>query len=629
MAYTAEEIQDKIQAIVRLGKPYWTKYGQQSNGVVYGRDDMPELPEYWDGYRVAVDQYERIRVHAEHGVFPERLLKLRSPNEEEREQQYRRNNYKQTTLPVFKDFDSTVQRIFHDSNWNISYKQEDDAFVRNNITYRDYVEKQIHTYGSIENFVKFILTTQKLKDANGVIAVKPRKIPTILRGDEEVVDSTKLVEPIPVYYNIVQVLGYEEEDHCIVELSEKSMVFDGNTEKKTGKVFEFYDNENIWRITQTGRRIDYTFTYELYFNHNSGEMPVHKLMGVPTVYDGKIMWQSPFLYAVDNLDLVVLDESNLLLSKSSCVYPYKIMLGVICEFEDNSQQKCLDGMIWSNEMGKHYSCPSCNGSGLKSRMSPLGMMLLKPKTRDDEGDVTMNQDPLKYVSPDLSSLKFLREEAREHEMRARQILHLKASDSKATFNVDNPTATGSNNDLKALYAFLKPISDQCFNIYEWVLNMVGKQRYGDKFESPVLQYPQTFDFKTTEDYLEEINGAIKVGMPVFVVHTLIHKFLQSVYFSEEQVSRTFNLITAADRLLSFSTEEIALMIGRGTAARWEEILHNSAVQLIDELLLENEDFFNQDLTVQIEQLVTKAKEKAGEIAPPTSTQNIVDAIIGS
>lgn len=624
MAYTQEEIQAKIQEIVSIGKPFWQKQSQKNPFSA----NSEEIPEYWSGYRVAVDQYERIRVHAEYGVFPERLLKLRSPNEEEKEQEFRRNNYKQTTLPVFKDFDSTVQRIFHDSNWSIEYSDEEQQFISNNLTFRDYVENQIHTYGSIENFVKFILSTSKLKDANGVVAVKPVKIPTITKEDGEVIiDSQKLVDPVPFYYNIKQLVAYEEEDYAIIETSEKSVVEYANSRVKDGKVFEFYDNEKIWIVKQYGKKVDYTFTAEPYFTHNSGEMPVHKLMGVPTIYDGKLMYQSPFLYAVDNLDLVALDESNLLLSKSSCVYPYKIMLGSICEFETNGEV-CKDGYIFNKDSGKQVPCSACHGSGLRSRMSPLGTMLLRPADYQNESETKAAQDPLKYVSPDITTLKFLREEAREHEARARKILHLQASEYKTQFNATNETATGSNNDLKALYAFLKPISDQCFTLYEWILKTIGKQRYGISFKQPSLSYPQTFDFKTTEDYLTEINDAIKVGMPVFVVHTHIYKYLQNVFYNDEKAFRVFNLITASDRLLAFTTEDIAMMIGRSTAARWEEILHNSSVQLIDELVINNADFFDQELTVQVEQLKDLAKAKEAEIAPVSENVSVVEGIVG-
>jgi hypothetical protein len=605
---------DFIQQLVKE-KVEISKSSVTATDVIYNKLFSKEIqekyPEYWDGYKEAVSMLDAIRVHAEYGITPDVLLEKRSPNETNSELQYRKNNYRQTTLQVFKDFESTVQRAFHDTNWTLTYNEDSEAFKDD--SFQKYVEQELPIYGSLENFVKFVLPTIKLKDANGVIAIKPVNLEYKLNSNNEpVLDGDALVTPTVFYYDTKRVLAYEKDKYALVETYEKSKVEYGGKLQNIGRVFEFYDNENIWIIKQSGKYIDYTFEYYLYFNHDTGVLPVHDLMGVPYYRSGKILWKSPFLFAVPNLDTCLLDESNITAVKASSVYPYKVMIGNICEFEDRSGNRCIDGII-VNEDGKQYTCPSCNGSGLKNRMSPLGVMLLKPKTALSDSELQYNGDPLKYVSPSIETIEFLRREVKEHEQRARRILHLQTADSGVNFDKSNETATGSDNNLKSLYAFLKPISDQIFTLYEWSLNTIGVMRYGKSYSGVNLIYPQSFDFKTSEDYLNEINEAVKVGLPPIVVHTLIYNFLKATFYAEGKVSKAFDLIVEIDRLLPFTNEEIALKLSRNTIEKWEEILHSSAYTFIAELEKEDENFWRLDFEVQKQRLIEKAKSRADEM----------------
>src|SRR3972149_951282 len=145
-------------------------------------------PVYYPSYPVITDYAERISVRAEVGKFPEKLFAERSPNQEEKEWNYVKKNYKQVTLPVFVDYISTITRPFHDANWNIDYVE--DADIHKEFPFQEYVDKQIKNYGSLENFVKFIVSIRKAVDANGVIAIKPHSLFT--EQDEEgnlIIDS--------------------------------------------------------------------------------------------------------------------------------------------------------------------------------------------------------------------------------------------------------------------------------------------------------------------------------------------------------------------------------------------------------------------------------------------------------
>ena len=544
------------------------------------RQNKKADPVFYPSYPVITDYAERIAIHAEVGKFPDRLFLERSPNQEEKEFQYVKKNYKQVTLPVFIDYISTITRPFHDANWNIDYTE--DSAKYKDYTFQQYVDKQIKNYGSIENFVKFIVSQRKAVDANGVIAIKPHELFTKQNGEDIIIDPDRLTEPVPVYYASKKIAAWEQDEYALIILDEKVLVDFGGVQKKIGYKFEFYDNQNIWIIEQVGKFIEYKFTATLYYAHDWGKVPAMKLMGVPQVTEKEIIWQSPFLYVTDILDLVTLNHSNLQMSINTCVYPYRVMIGDVCEWKDRDGNICCDGKI-TNADNITKDCPGCNGAGLKSRISPMGTMLLKPKSRLEDGDSTFTQKPLEYVSPDITTLSFLENKIAKDEEKARKILHLQTSNSIIKGS-ENLTATGMTLDMKAMYAFVKTISDQTFYIWEFISDAIGWMRYGTDFKKPKFTYPTTFDFVTESDIIAQLKAAVEGGLPPFVIHSIIYKYLQTLYFNDATTAAVFTLIVKTDRLLTLSNEEIALKVARGTVHDWEEILHTSAINFVGELI---------------------------------------------
>lgn len=614
MALELEEIQQKITHIVDMWKPYRDDYR------IAPKDE--KSPEYFTGYRALVQDYEHIRYHSIKNVFPEALFAKRSPNQEKKEWEYQKDNYKQVTLPVYLDFLNVVGRSWNDGNWSIDYPSDEEGDP-----FQDYVQK-MPKYGSLLNFVKSILTDVKMKDANGVVCVKPVYVP---RNDDGIFLNGEEVDPIPYYYRVDQLREFKDNDYFIIELDEKSPVTYGNQVHKKGKMFIVIDDENIWNVTQVGKYVEFTFEYEVFFNHNIGQVPAKRLGGVPMVHEDEIYYQSPFLYAADSLDLAALNASNLQLSINNCVYPFRVMIGNVCDFEDDNKGKCQEGWLINNSNDTRVQCPSCHGSGLKSRLSPLGTLLIKPQTDEDPVGEAGITNPMQFVSPSTDTLTFLRDQIDININQARRILHIKDTTTVAQGGEDF-TATGRAIDQKQMFTFIKPISDQLFDLYGFLLDAIGEMRYASSYESmrPSLKPSATFDFFTQDDYLIQISEAIKAGMPSFVLYPLYYKYLGTIFHTDNDTENAFKLIVQTDRLLTLGSDDIAAKVATGVAAKWEEVLHDSSVQLIKDLQVENNDFFTQDIEDQKQQLIDKAKEtivNIDESRGVMDTQQIVDSVI--
>lgn len=563
-----------------------------------------------DLYDDSVEMANAISNHAEKGKFPDELFKHRSPNQTEKEAEYIKNNFKQHTLPVFIDYISTITRPFGDGNWSIKYTEEPDTIKQTGNTFKSYVESGLPIYGSLENFIKFILPKIKSVDANGFIGIRPRYIDYIEYATGELaVDDTTLFSPTIFFYKSKQVIDIQDE-YVLFLSDEKSKVIYMNKEVEEGTIFELYTKEAVYFIKQKGQKVDNLFDVQMFYSHDLGHIPCIQLMGIPKIEDDKILWQSPFIYATDLLDLVLVNSNWLQASINKCVFPNVIMFGSPCDFRDADGNACADGTLLIDGVTK--KCPSCHGTGLKSRLSPLGTMLISPSTKFDAGETNATQDPLRFVSPDVTTLEFLKTKIAEDTDKSRKILHLQTSNSEVKGS-ENMTATGMAIDAKAMYSFVKPISDQIFTIYEFCLKTIGLERYGDKFVAPELSYPKTFDFKSAEDYLVDISEAIKNNLPPSFIQTILLQYINAFYGDGADTAKIFKLISEADRLFGFSQDEINMKLAKGTVAKWEDVLHGSILMFVNEAIQEDKEFLNKPFLDQKEVLFNKAKEVQASI----------------
>lgn len=635
--YQQTEIQSIVEKVIKDMKPLDSKINARSTKY-QKKVDPKDIPEYWKGYNKALKNMQAIKVHAEIGEFPEELFAVRAPNQTDAEAAYIRANYKQKTLPVFMDYISTMTRPFFDGNWSINYQQDrwKDSYVKAGEDLQSYVEGEITPVGDLENFIKMVIAQTKAIDANGVVAIRPKTIPTtIVYGEDDQpmveVDNTELFEPIPIYYSTEQKMDFVRNKYYLIHTDEKSNVYYAGKEMKIGHVFEFYDDTNIWRIIQIGNFVDYKFDYQLFYAHEWDRVPVAEMMGVPQMLDSQNMiWISPFHYAVPNLNTALVSEQYLNASKDKTMFPYLVMIGRPCDFEyeneDGQKSSCEDGHVYNTATGKNMTCPGCLGTGQKDRVSPFGVLLMNPGDEFNKGDAAAGRQAMYYVSPDPAALEFVREGIELDIEGAKKILHQQTSNSIVK-GTENLTATGMSLDTKAMFAFVKTPSDQMFYLWEFILDATGWMRYGNDYVKAILIKPVSFDYNTDQDYLYQIGEAQKAGLPPFVIHSIIFRYLQTLYYNEKDRAIVFSLIINTDRLLTLSQDDIKMKFRMGLCYDWETILHDSSINLISELMAADEKFIEMDFLDQQKLLIEKSKARVP--VQQTPSQSAVQNALGA
>ena len=605
---TERDIRNLLAEVIDASAKYYE--------IVDGRGVFKDIPDYYEGYRAAVKQRDRIAVHAEVDLYPESLFAKRAPNENNEEAEYIRANYRNYTHPVFVDYLSVIGKGLNDGNWSLKITSGPDGFA-------EYVEGSIEYHKSVEAYVKDIILNLKAKDPNGVIAVEIPPLPTVEVNGELVTDDREPWRPQPKYYSCDRVVAWEAGKLAMFEAHERSVVIYMNKPKRVGRVFYVYDTEAIWKVTQVGNYVDKTFDVVMTFRHDLGYVPAQKLKGVPSILpDGGIYYTSKFYYAVDILDNVLLNRNYMQCSVSNCMFPFRVMVGDPCDFMDPNGSACVNGYILG-EHGERHTCHQCHGTGLKIRVSPMGTYLLRAKEGQQEGDSAYSK-PVEYISPNSEPLKFVKELIESDTQQARSMLHIHTSNSEVKGS-ENMTATGMAIDLKAQYAFIMPESDQVFDLFNFLLKTVADIRYPNDEVEFDLTYPRTFDFRTDADLLADIESARKSGAPDAVIHSLIYQFLSNRFYNDSESMDVFEIIVAADRLLTLNSEAIIQRKAQNLVQPWEVILHDSAVALINELIATDPNYLELEIDEKVARLVELSKTKAPTVAGRAA---LIDNILG-
>lgn len=601
MQYTEKEIMAIVQGVIA------TEKDRRSNQILNpSKEKYEKLVSYYPSYSQIVKLYEETRTHSDMDYFPEKLFKEKAPNQDEKEFEYEKGNYKPCTVPFWGRAEASVGRIWNKENFSIKYPDQKQG---------EYFETGIPFYGSILYFFSSVYTSWKLKDPNALLAIKPYKLPEKKDKDGNLIaDDTQLIEPVPYIYLGQNVIRYEEEVYALVLTDEKSMVKRGSVEVKEGRIFEFYDVNNIYKITQYGNKEEETYRIELYYPHNLGFLPCDKLRGKPIYKNGTFYYESYFRDAVPALDEALIYNSILKMSTVSQAYP------VYWEITDRCLAPgCLNGKAMQD--GKLVDCPECNGTGDRNKKSPTGKYKVQMPGKLD-GDNKMPIPPLGWESPDIAVLTHLDKIKDKSILQAFTFQNVDVSN---TLVKGSETATERMIDREEFFSFLLKFSDECFEALKWCINTMGKMRYGSNFKEPEIRFPNNFSLRTFNEVTEEINEGKTAGLPDIAMYKLLQEYIKLRFGIDARFASMINLIVSVDSLLLKSDQDISSLKAQGLIEKWEAILHRKILVYIEDRLKENDKFLEYPKNAK-EELISLAKQDAAAGEEAGSAPNILAEI---
>lgn len=590
---------------------------RERNEEFFGEEPIPRYSEY---YVMTVRHARELSVHAD-GLFPFKLLRSRAPNEQPDEFEYRRLNYQPVTQPAWEKAEKTVNRIWNRNNFKVTWHDQDST--PDDEKAQTYFEEDYPEYKSIYSYFENVVTSFTFKDPNAVVVIKPRDIPTKLDIDGDLkADQTELLEPIAQLYESKQVVSYVQGVHVMVLTNERVRLEGDGKGEATGKVYEFYDDQIIYRLVEFGKKTSVQIRIDIYYEHELGYLPAWRLAGKPQQMGEKTINQSYFDAAIPKLNIAVTNSSTLFMSIYAHAFPQRWEYVDPCKSEG-----CEQGYIWDHDRSHRTVCDNCNGRGVVTTQSPLGTKEIRTPDQLDNADVfsSISIPPMGYVSPSDVILKFLQDLIKESIAEAFMFINIDISNSKIQ---GGETATKIIIDREEMFAFLLKLTNVEYDLLGNVIDTAGAMRYDPsniEFEDPDITKPTEFRIRNQEEVTEEIGRAVENHAPDTIIKDLLKELYEIRFNLIDNRDATIRLIFFSDRALTKTELDINAGISIGTFAKWEKVLHDSIEIFIKDAQIADEKFFEKTLEEQRTDIQERAKLVAVAIAPPATgtTESII------
>lgn len=631
-----QEIESIFKEKVDILKKYWNSrpgdFSQKDlKEDIYGTDYNPyrrreKIPPLNPIYRESVELRDMIRVHSDISNKPIELLRKRAPNEDDRQYRYRVLNFENVTMPPFMKALGKLNRIFNPSNYSIQWTKEQTEE-------KEFFEEEIPVFGNISSYFEEIVLTQKILDPNSLMIVRPYYIPVKEGYDEEgqpilLFDDSQKIIPVACVIKCDDVIDYKESVYALILTEEKSEVRVGDKMVREGLVFEFYDNQNIYRIYQKGEKKDWLFTDPIiYYPHGLGYLPAWKLKGIPQQKDMHVIYQSYFIYAIPNLNIALYAHSNLDLSNVTHMHPQKVEYVDRCNAEG-----CNNGMvnIWNASSNGYITqpCKACEGTGRMTKTGPMvTKQLLIPDAMQEDNDINKVPPPgVWYVAPNPDVPKFVYEKYKQDVIDAFMFLNMDVSNSDVK---GSETALGKQIDREELFAMLLRISNEIFGLFHKGIKAIGEMRYGSGFKTPVVSAPTSFSIRSEQDLLAELAEAKKSGVPDVALREILREYFSKRFSNQAHIEKITNLAFGVDRLITKDQDECLALQATGNASKLEVVLHDSIFTFIENIVTTDDSFWDKTYEEQAKVMWEMAQKKLDEInaAKDKEVANVTEKLL--
>ena len=600
-----------------------------SNGALRPKD-------WGSNYEFAVTVKNQIASHAELRTFPTDLMKAKAPNESTQELQYRKDIFEPITKSFWEKAMGTIRRIWAEQNYSVKWSDPE---------IEAYFTQDFPLWESALTYFKTVVTDNKINDPNAVLLIDIGELPTKYEEDDNgtqipvIDDSVELSPTFKIYFSD-KVLMHEVGEFVLLLTDELSPVERNGKTVNEGFVLLLVDDETIYKIYQTGKKIDWLFKCQPIYQHALGYLPAQRLRGKvnPKQQGEDIVYESWFQAAIPYLNKALKLDSTLDISINKQAYPTRVYYDEPCMNPNCKSGKVavydpanVDAMTDTPTPAMLKDCPDCGGTGKRSGFSPLRDYVHTPRTGFNGDNQQLPFPGLAFVAPDSQILEFADAQISQKIQLAFSFLNIDVA-TKPTGDKNGGqkeiTATKSKIDREELFSFLLAISEQLFSLLEFGLKAAYELRYPGKEFPITIQPPVNFDLRDLNEITEELATAQSNNLPSMAQRKLLKDYFGLRFPAEKGLEKFVDAIFYCDPFAHYSPSDISLLKGQGAISNQDIVLHFHLEYFLDQAITDNPDYLDKDLKAIKDDMLKAAAAKVDELQQamandPNSAQNLM------
>lgn len=523
-------------------------------------------------------------IHAD-GIFPEKLLRQRRPNEPLEVLEYRYIIWTPITKPTFTKVFSSLQKIRRSKDWDIKYTDLDQfSLIIEDDSLEAYCETNFPYFDSVTNWVFSILLRKYLIDPNAVVFTLP------LSFD---VPITEYREPFPEIFDSCYVIDFRESDYAVLENPAPVMYMDGNDEKK-GKSYYFVTTQKIFRYDQVNN--DAGFKLVMDYDHGLSFLPVSKLGGVLiNQANRQFLYESRIAGMLPEMNEAVREYSDLQAAKVLHIYP---------ERWEYTSSECTTCKGTGKRINPHWTehcdceheieCHKCHGHGYAAA-GPYSKIMVKP-TSSLEGGTAIPTPPAGFIQKDIGIVKLQQEGVDAHIYKALSAINFQFLDQTPL----NQSGTAKEVDKDELNNTVHSIAEDIIAIMDKIYRAIAYYRYKDLYSLddidemlPDVTVPETFDLLSTQHLEDELINSRKNNLNPLILNAMEIDYT-SKRFNDQDIRDMVALALELNPLPNIQEPDKVLMLQNDGITKVTYIMSCNIVAFIQAAIDEDPAFPQKD-----------------------------------
>ena len=551
----------------------------------------------------ARDNERDMRIHAD-GLFPEKLINERRPNEPDTVLTYRKAIFVPKTKPYFLKIENTLQKIRRSSDWSIKYPDVSFDRVREGEKMNDYAEGHYPVFGSITNWAFSLLLRNYLIDPNGVVMVAPMYQPE---------EGNQFTEPVCTIFNSCEVIDFVEDDYAVL-VNKLGCTYRSGNSTVPGKSFFIVTTAYIDRYDQIDGRGGYALIDHT--EHELEELPVFKIGAVTVdVYGPHVLYESRIVGILPEFNEALREYSDLQAAKVLHLYP---------ERWEYTQNECVACKGTGQRMGTvdgnacQVTCVTCGGQGYVAS-GPYSKMLIRPASADQ---LQLPTPPAGFVEKDVEIIKVQEISVHEHIYNALASINFEFIMEKPLVTSGIKTAMDGDEANNMTHS----IAEDLIRIIDKVYWLIALYRYSTQYTPdeiwdmlPTVSVPEKYDILSTKYYDEQMTSAIKNKLNPAILNAMEVSYATKAFNNDLDVAHRVGMVLSLDPLAGISEDDKMSRLSNNGITPLDYVVSSNINKFVAESIEKNKGFADMDIVKQKEIIYAMAKvqidSEAADIIP--------------